>query len=84
MANTAATATTPVATLVRGWPDAHRIPVYPITRPAAGDDARFSVGLALDVAAVVHRHRHPPLTTGADLVRLQLTLSNLINQEKKQ
>jgi len=58
-------------------------PVYPIARPAAGDDARFSVGLALDVAAVLHRHGYPPLTTGSDLVRLQITLFNLIYQEKK-
>lgn len=60
------------------------IPVYPFARPAAGDpDARSSVGLALDVAAVLHRHGYPPHTTGVDLVRLQLTLFNLIYQEKK-
>jgi hypothetical protein len=58
-------------------------PVYPITRLAAGDGARFSVGLALDVAAVLHRHGYPPVTAGADLVRLQATLFNLIYQEKK-
>ena len=60
------------------------MPVYPIARPVAGADARFSLGLALAVAAVLHLHGHPPLSTGADLVRLQLTLFNLINQEKKQ
>ena len=56
-------------------------PVYPTARPAAGADARFSLGLALDVAAVLHRHGYPPLTTGADLVRLRTTLFNLIYQE---
>lgn len=56
-------------------------PVYPIARPGAGDaDARFSVG-DIDVAAVRHRHGHPPLTTGADLVRPRTTLFNLIYQE---
>jgi hypothetical protein len=60
-------------------------PAYPIARPAAGDaDARFSAGLALHVAAGVHRHLYPPLSTRVDLVRLQATLFNLTYyQEKK-
>jgi hypothetical protein len=59
------------------------MPVYPITRPVADADARFSLGLARDVAAVLHRHGYPPLSTGADLVRLRITLFNLIYQEKR-
>jgi hypothetical protein len=58
-------------------------PVYPTARPAAGDaDARFNVGLALDVAAVLPRHGYPSLATDAGLVRLQATLFSLIYQEK--
>jgi hypothetical protein len=56
--------------------------IYPIPRPEHGDDARFTVGLALDVAAVLAGHGYPPITTGADLLRLQLALFNLIHQEK--
>jgi hypothetical protein len=60
-----------------------QIPVYPIARPAAGEDARFTVGLAVDVAAVLHRHGYPPVTTSPDLARLQVALFNLIYQEKR-
>jgi hypothetical protein len=56
-------------------------PAYPIHRPADGADDRFTVGLALDVAAVLARHGYPPLTTGVDLLRLQQTLFTLIYQE---
>jgi hypothetical protein len=58
-------------------------PVYPIGRPTDGDDARFSVGLALDVAAVLARHGYPSITTGADLLRLQQALFTLIYQESR-
>jgi hypothetical protein len=56
---------------------------YPISRPTTGSDNRFSVGLAIDVAAVLHRHGYPPITTGVDLVRLQTALFNLIYQETR-
>jgi hypothetical protein len=55
---------------------------YPISRPDTGTDSRFTVGLALDVAAVLARHGYPPLTSGADLLRLQQALFTLIYQEK--
>jgi len=54
---------------------------YPIRRPEHGTDDRFSVGLALDVAAVLARHGYPPLATGTDLLRLQQALFTLIYQE---
>jgi hypothetical protein len=60
-----------------------QVPAYPIARPSAGNDTRFSVGLAIDVAAVLHRHGYPPLATGVDLVRLQVALFNLIYQETR-
>jgi hypothetical protein len=55
--------------------------VYPISRPEHGNDPRFSVGLALDVAAVLARHGYPPVTTSTDLFRLQQALFTLIYQE---
>jgi hypothetical protein len=58
-------------------------PRYPIARPSNGSDARFTIGLALDVAAVLARHDYPPLHTGADLTRLQQALFNLIYQENR-
>jgi hypothetical protein len=58
-------------------------PRYPIARPGNGTDTRFTIALALDVAAVIDRHGYPPLSTGADLTRLQLALFNLIYQETR-
>jgi hypothetical protein len=58
------------------------VPAYPISRPDS-TDRRFTVGLALDVAAVLARHGYPPLTTGADLLRLQQALFTLIYQENR-
>ena len=55
---------------------------YPISRPADSTDSRFTIGLTLDVAAVLHRHGYPPITTGADLLRVQQALFTLIYQEK--
>ena len=57
------------------------VPAYPISRPST--DNRFTVGLALDVAAVLTRHGYPPLTTGADLLRLHQALFTLIYQENR-
>jgi hypothetical protein len=56
-------------------------PDYPIRRPEDGHDHRFTLGLALDIAAVLARHGYPPLSTGADLLRLQQALFALIYQE---
>jgi hypothetical protein len=55
-------------------------PSYPIPRPGTGADTRFSLGLALDVAAVLARHGYPPPTAGADLLRLQQALFTVIYQ----
>lgn len=52
--------------------------VYPVARSGRGGDARFTYGLALDVAAVLARHGYPPVRAGADLVRLQQALFELI------
>jgi hypothetical protein len=57
-------------------------PAYPIPRPVTGDDARFCYGLGLDVATVLHRYGYPPITTGADLARVQQALFTLIYQEE--
>lgn len=59
-------------------------PAYPLARPGPGrDDTRFTVGLLLDVAAALHRHGYPPLTTAADLTRLQHALFTTIYQPKE-
>lgn len=58
------------------------VPAYPVSRPDGIDD-RFTVGLALDVAAVLARHGYPPLSTGSDLLRLQHALFALIYQESR-
>jgi hypothetical protein len=54
---------------------------YPIRRPEHGMDDRFTVGLALDIAAVLTRHGYPPVATGADLLHLHHALFRLIYQE---
>ena len=61
------------------------VPAYPISRPGAthSTDSRFTVGLALDVAAVLARHGYPPLSTGSDLLRLQQALFTLIYPEHR-
>ena len=57
-------------------------PAYPIAQPATGHDARFCLGLTLDVAQVLHRYGYPPVHTGADLLRLQQALFTLIYQQE--
>jgi hypothetical protein len=62
------------------------VPAYPIHRPDrdadSGTDSRFTIGLSLDIAAMPARHGFPPITTGADLRRVQQALFTLIYQEK--
>jgi len=59
-------------------------PTYPLARPGPGhDDARFTVGLLLEVAAVLHHHGYPPLRAAADLTRLQQALFTTIYQPKE-
>lgn len=50
---------------------------YPIPTPE-GDDPRFTLGLAVDVAQVLQRHGYPPVEHGADLVELQALLYRFI------
>ena len=57
-------------------------PVYPIARPTSGDDARFCLGLAYDIAQVVAGYGYPPITCGGDLRRLQQALFTFIYQHK--
>jgi hypothetical protein len=60
-------------------------PAYPLDRPGPGhDDARFTAGLLLDVAAVLQQHGYPPLDTAADLTRLQHALFTTIYQPAKE
>lgn len=47
--------------------------LFPIT-PLPEDDPRFTLGLALDVAEVLHQHGYPQITCGADVVELQQAL----------
>ena len=51
--------------------------VYPLGR-VRGGDARFTFGLALDVAAVLARHGYPPVRAAEDLIRVQQSLFELI------
>ena len=58
-------------------------PAYPLARPGPGhDDARFTVGLLPQVAAV-QQHGYPPLVAAADLTRLQQALFTTIYQPKE-
>lgn len=49
---------------------------YPLPRP--DDDARFTLGLTLDVAKVLEEHGYPPVVAGADFVELQSALFRFI------
>jgi hypothetical protein len=56
-------------------PEEDQESLYPLPRPAeTGDDPRFTIGLDLDVAAVLVKHGYPPVASGADLLRLQMAL----------
>lgn len=58
-------------------------PIYPIPRPAQ-HDSRFTVGLVLDLVAVLTRHGYPPAATGSDLLHLQQALFTTIYQPSKE
>lgn len=47
--------------------------LFPIT-PLPDDDWRFTLGLAVDVAEVLHQHGYPKITSGMDVVGLQTAL----------
>ncbi|MEV5944492.1 hypothetical protein [Streptomyces sp. NPDC051994] len=47
--------------------------LFPIS-PRSDDDPRFTLGLALDVAEVMHQHGYPQITSGVDMVELQQAL----------
>jgi len=53
-------------------------PVYPIPRPASGNDPRFTLGLTLDITAVLSAHGYPPVATGTDLIHWQQALFTAI------
>jgi hypothetical protein len=53
-------------------------PAYPLLRPASGDDARFCLGLALDIAKVLTSYGYPPIAAGADLLHCQQALFRAI------
>jgi hypothetical protein len=57
------------ADLVAAGPE-RRYPISP--RPA--EDPRFTLGLALDVAKVLHEHGYPNVTSGRDFLELQQAL----------
>lgn len=46
--------------------------IFPLPRP--DDDSRFSVGLILDVRAVLTKHGYPESSDSGDLVALQQAL----------
>lgn len=46
---------------------------YPIS-PRPAEDPRFTLGLALDVAKVLHEHGYPKVIAGRDFLELQQTL----------
>ena len=46
---------------------------YPI-RPRPDEDPRFTIGLALDVAKVLHQHGYPQISGGRDFLELQQAL----------
>jgi hypothetical protein len=56
---------------------AGRRPAYPLRRPASNDQ-RFTLGLVMDISQVLVAHGYPPMATGADLLRWQNALFDII------
>lgn len=50
---------------------------YPIARPTDGTDARFTIGMVLDVGSILTARGYPPLSP-RDLVRLQQAIFDFI------
>jgi hypothetical protein len=53
-------------------------PAYPIT---CANDPRFTIGLLMDVGAVLTRHGYPPLATPTDTARWSSALFAAIYRE---
>ncbi|MEX5708144.1 hypothetical protein AB1484_07465 [Parafrankia sp. FMc6] len=53
--------------------------VYPLDPPA--DDPRFTLGLTFDVARLLEQAGYPPITSGADLLELQMALFRYLYAE---
>lgn len=51
--------------------------VFPLPRPASGEDARFTFGLLFDIRAVLVDHGYPDMT-GLDLVELRQALFRVL------
>jgi len=47
------------------------------------NDPRFTIGLALDVARVIADHGYPPLTSGRDLLELEMHLFYLLHGRER-
>ena len=58
-------------------PPAKAAAAYPVRRPLH-NDRRFTVGLVLDIAEVLHRHGYPALACGNDLPHWQNALFTTI------
>ncbi|RKN36870.1 hypothetical protein [Streptomyces hoynatensis] len=52
--------------------------IYPVAPSDGDDDPRFTLGLLYDVRQVIEAHGYPPVTSGRDLVELQLSLSRFL------
>ena len=59
---------------------ASSVRTYPLPRPA--DDGRFTLGLTLEVAAVLERHGYPAVSEGLDFVQLQQALFSFLYADK--
>ncbi|OAA28232.1 hypothetical protein UG55_1006205 [Frankia sp. EI5c] len=53
--------------------------VYPLDPPA--EDPRFTLGLTFDVARLLESHGYPAITSGADLLELQMALFRYLYAE---
>jgi hypothetical protein len=57
---------------------------YPISRPADGNDSRFTMAVTLNVAKVLEKHGFPTIENGRDWVNLQQALFDFIYAEQGQ
>jgi len=54
---------------------------YPIN-PTPGDDPRFTLGLAKEIADVLEAHGYPEITNGVDFLDLQQALYRFLYAPK--